>query len=328
MRDVALSLVVLLLVATLVLALRRSITRPLRAVSAAARRLAHGDIAAGVEYSNQDEIGDVAAAFRDVHGTAARLVDEIRAKNRAVRESHFDHRADVGGLEGVWSQLLAGMNDTMAAFADAREELRHFVEEEAALRRVATQVARGAVPEVVFAAVAEEVAKLLPGVDVALVGRYTPDQSIELVGGWSRLAQADWVGRIARIGGQNVSTAVFETGQPARIDQLEDDATPLTAIALGTGSRSSAGAPIKLEGQLWGVMIVGAIRQEGLPVGIESELAAFTELVATAIANADAGRRSPPRAGASSLPPMRRVGISSETSTTAHSSASCRRSSR
>jgi PAS domain S-box-containing protein len=123
-RDVALSLAVLVLVTALALALRRSITGPLREVSAAARALAHGDIAAGVEYSSRDEIGDAAAAFRDVHATAARLADEIRANSRAVRDNRLEHRADVGGLQGVWSQLLAGMNDTMAAFGELRDRRR------------------------------------------------------------------------------------------------------------------------------------------------------------------------------------------------------------
>ena len=120
-RDLALSLAILAVVTALALALRRSITRPLRDVSAAARGLAQGDIAAGVEYSSRDEIGDVAAAFRDVHATAARLVEEMRAKNRAVRENRLDHRADVSGLDGVWSQLVAGMNDTMASFVELQE---------------------------------------------------------------------------------------------------------------------------------------------------------------------------------------------------------------
>ena len=569
-RDVALSLGVLVLVTALALALRRSITGPLREVSAAARGLARGDVAARVDYSSRDEIGDVAAAFRDVDATADRLVDEIDAKNRAVRENRLDHRVDLGGLEGVWSQLAAGMNDTMAAFgelqdrqvhaeretarifemsidllcvigfdgyfkrvnpavertlgyprevllsrpavdfihpddrersneaysalrrgeqfgqvenrnvcadgsarwlqwsarpvaeegliylvgrditesrraareeaalrrvatlvargvardvvfsavaeeagrlmstdiamiarygpgpsatgivgwrrdgnaiplgkdvklggrnvasavfssasparvdsydaasgdvagwaqgvgirssvgvpitvegqlwgvmtvssetdaslppdtedrlsgftdlaataianAEARTELRHFADEQTGLRRVATLVARGVPPSMVFGAVAEEVGKVLPGVELALVGRYTPERSIEFVGGWSSFGEADWVGKTVTIGGRNVTTAVFETGQPARVDQLADDATAVTAVARGSGARSSAGAPVKVEGQLWGVMTVASSHEDALPVGIEHELAGFTELLATAIANAD-----------------------------------------
>jgi GAF domain-containing protein len=51
------------------------------------------------------------------------------------------------------------------------EESRGLAGAQAALRRVATLVARGAVPEEVFAAVTEEIGQLLP-VDSAGMGRY------------------------------------------------------------------------------------------------------------------------------------------------------------
>jgi GAF domain-containing protein len=44
---------------------------------------------------------------------------------------------------------------------------------------------------------------------------------------------------------------------------------------------------VRVEGRLWGVMVVGS-RVESLPAGIEARLAGFTELAATAIANAQA----------------------------------------
>jgi hypothetical protein len=56
-------------------------------------------------------------------------------------------------------------------------------------------------------------------------------------------------------------------------------------LGAAIGARSSAGAPTEVEGRLWGVIIVASSRDEGLPAGIEHRLAAFTELVATAIAN-------------------------------------------
>jgi signal transduction histidine kinase len=76
-----------------------------------------------VSYAGRDEIGDVAAAFRDLHVTAERLAAEIRATNAAIGASQLDHRADVGAFEGTWAHLLAGMNDTIAAFARARADL-------------------------------------------------------------------------------------------------------------------------------------------------------------------------------------------------------------
>ena len=81
---------------------------------------------------------------------------------------------------------------------------------------------------------------------------------------------------------------MFETRQPGRVDHLDEEASAVTALARASGARSSAGAPIEVEGRLWGVMIVASIHEAVLPPDIEHELAAFTELIATAIANAEA----------------------------------------
>jgi hypothetical protein len=56
--------------------------------------------------------------------------------------------------------------------------------EQAALRRVATLVARAAAPEAVFAAVNEEARRLL-GVDYATMARYDPDDVRTVVAAWS-----------------------------------------------------------------------------------------------------------------------------------------------
>ena len=123
LRNLGLLLAVLSVVTALGLVLRRSITQPLSEVWQGARTLSSGDLAFDVSYAGRDEIGDVAAAFRDLHVTAERLVGEIRATNAAISDNRLDHRADVSAFEGTWAQLLAGMNDTTAAFARARADL-------------------------------------------------------------------------------------------------------------------------------------------------------------------------------------------------------------
>jgi signal transduction histidine kinase len=200
----------------------------------------------------------------------------------------------------AFTELVA----TAIANAEARLELGAVAEEQAALRRVATLVAQGKPPSAVFAAVAEEVGRVVPAADVALVGRYDSEGALEFVGGWSADGDPSFVGTRVPLGGTNVSTIVFERNDPARVDYDADDATPATALAR-EWARSSAGAPINVEGRLWGVMVVGSLQPDGLPPGIEHELAGFTELVATAIANSQA--REELRAIADEQAALRRV---------------------
>ncbi|HTX65499.1 MAG TPA: GAF domain-containing protein, partial [Opitutaceae bacterium] len=173
------------------------------------------------------------------------------------------------------------------ANAEARAELRRVADEQAALRRVATLVARASPPTAVFAVVAEEVGRLFPAESTA-VGRYDPDGTVT-VGSWSRTGEPDTTGTRMPRGGQNVTTLVFETGRPARIDRYAaGDSSAVTATARSGGMRSAIGAPIIVAGRLWGVMALGCPREAGLAPGVDERLAAFAELAATAIANAEA----------------------------------------
>jgi GAF domain-containing protein len=162
------------------------------------------------------------------------------------------------------------------------------VDEQAALRRVATLVAGGASPEGVFALVAEEAGRLL-GADLTIVGRYDPDDAVTAVGAWRGTGTAlPLPDTRASLGGQNTATLVFRTGRPARIGDYADASGPPAEAGRGWGFRSAVGAPISIEGRLWGVMTVASTREEPLPAETEERLAGFTELVGTAIANAQA----------------------------------------
>lgn len=159
-------------------------------------------------------------------------------------------REEVGLLRGM--ARVAAMTMRMLRVLDqeraAREELEELAGEQAALRRVATLVARATPPAAVFAAVAEEVGHVLPAADFAMVGRYDPDGAVEVVGGWSRAGDNLLVGRRGHLGGRNVSTLVFEHNRPARVDHLADEGGALTTAARELGMGSSAGAPISVEG--------------------------------------------------------------------------------
>jgi signal transduction histidine kinase len=93
--------------------------------------------------------------------------------------------------------------------------------------------------------------------------------------------------RIQR-GGTNLTTIVLDTGRPARIDNYAVATGDAADVAHSQGVRSAVGAPILVEGHLWGLVVVGASGDQPLPPDAEKQLAAFTELVATAISNATA----------------------------------------
>jgi signal transduction histidine kinase len=120
-----------------------------------------------------------------------------------------------------------------------------------------------------------------------MVGRYDAGRAVEVAGGWSRTGGGLLAGRRAVLGGPDVSTLVFQTGRPARAGDLAGGGA-VTVAAMEMGMRSAAGAPISVEGRLWGVMIAASARQNALPPGTEHRLAAFTELIATTIAGAQA----------------------------------------
>jgi signal transduction histidine kinase len=191
--------------------------------------------------------------------------------------------ADTEARLASFTELVA----TAVANAESRAALARLAEEQAALRRVATLVARGAAPEEVFAAVAEEVGRLLP-VDVVNMGRYEPGRTLTFLASWDRAGQRFPVGRRRTLGGHNLGTIVFETGRPGRIDGYGHRSSgPLGAATVEAGIRSAVGTPILAEGRLWGVISAGSSREQLLPPDAEARLVSFTELVATAIANAE-----------------------------------------
>jgi signal transduction histidine kinase len=175
---------------------------------------------------------------------------------------------------------------TAIANAESRAGLARLAEEQAALRRVAMLVARGSAPEEVFAAVTDEVERLL-GLETAAMIRYESDGTRTVVAISGRLTHLFPVGERVELGGKNVSTLVFETGRPARLNSYADASGYLGDTLRQNGMRQAVGAPIIVEGRLWGAMNAGSAAEHPLPADTETRLVSFTELVATAVANAE-----------------------------------------
>ena len=187
-------------------------------------------------------------------------------------------------------ERLAEFTDLVAtaiANGQARDELARIADEQAALRRVATLVAQGASPSDVFAAVSGEVARLVPAEASALT-RFEADGTVTALGGWTTAGGYVYSGRCYAPEG-TVSGLVLESGCPARIADYDTEPGTAAADAREMGWRSSVGAPITVDGRLWGVLAVVSTKEDPLPAETEPRLSEFTNLVATAIANAESG---------------------------------------
>jgi GAF domain-containing protein len=124
--------------------------------------------------------------------------------------------------------------------------------DERALERIATLVAQGAAPDDVFAAVADEVSRLL-GVPAVTVGRFEPDRTITVLAAPS--APGFEVGRRRRLDGASVSATILDTGRPARGDyHPQPVGGDLGAAARATGIRSVVAVPVILDGAVWGLI--------------------------------------------------------------------------
>jgi signal transduction histidine kinase len=81
---------------------------------------------------------------------------------------------------------------------------------------------------------------------------------------------------------------VLRTGRSARMDNHDNAASPAAARIRELGMRSAVGAPIVVDGRLWGAATVSTSQSELLPLDTEARVGDFADLVATAIANAQA----------------------------------------
>ena len=192
----------------------------------------------------------------------------------------------------------------MAASPEPTREYR-VAEEQAALRRVAVLVARAAPPGEVFAAVTQEAGQLL-GADQAMLSRYDLGGAVSVMASWSSVGAGASVGTQMGVEVGNLHMRVFRTRQAAGLEDYAGVSGSAAEVARESGVHASVGAPVIIAGQLWGVMIVASTRAP-LPVGAEARLAGFTELAATAIADAQA--RTELRAFAEEQAALRRVAM-------------------
>jgi signal transduction histidine kinase len=172
----------------------------------------------------------------------------------------------------------------------ARNELRLLADEQAALRRVATLVAEAVPTSEVFQAVVREVG-LQCDADLARMERFEADDTVTAIAAWSGSGPGELaVGTRLALEGVSIAARVRATGHPARVDSFVGTSGPIAREAQALGIRASVGCPIVVGGRTWGVIAASTTREAPFPPDTESRIADFTELVATAVSNAEARR--------------------------------------
>jgi PAS domain S-box-containing protein len=245
---------------------------------------------ARVDYA--DVPGEIAAKLVHQAGIRSAVAVPIVVSGRlwgtmmALSTAAIPQAATTEARLASFTELVA----TALANAEARDELQQLADEQAALREVATLVARGAEPQDVFAAVAEVTGRVIGAASVNLA-RFTADEHNLTVSGWSERGTHVPPGTRLPLAGESINAIVWQMQAPGRVDSYAGLSGPLAARLRKLGIKSEVGAPVIVDGSLWGALYAGTDQPEPLPPGAEWRLASFAELIATAIANAEARRQ-------------------------------------
>jgi predicted ATPase/signal transduction histidine kinase len=202
-------------------------------------------------------------------------------ENRLMRGAFTTERLD--GVKLIAGQLAVSLDN-----AQLYAEFRRIADEQAALRRVATLVARGVEPSEVFDAVTDEMRRCTDAMTAGL-WRYETSSELTLLAGAAAdtALLAEWpVGTRTPIEGNTLASTVLQTRRAARMDDYENVTGSIAERVRNVGVRAAVGVPIIVDQGLWGMAAVGSIRPGPMPADTEARISDFADLVATAIANA------------------------------------------
>ncbi|MDT5185109.1 MAG: hypothetical protein QOI29_3267 [Mycobacterium sp.] len=190
----------------------------------------------------------------------------------------MDELITAGELAGGQLDLAL---DNVALYA----EYRRLAAEQAALRRLATLVARGVEPSEVFGAAINEMRRCVSA-QTAGLWRYESSGEITKVAAADhpRVQLMKWpVGTRTPIDGGTLAAVVQRTGRPARMDSYENSGGSLAARVRAVGVRATVGVPVIVDGRVWGLAVVGSVEPGPMPADTEVRISGFAELIGTAL---------------------------------------------
>jgi sugar diacid utilization regulator len=204
--------------------------------------------------------GELSAGFQSDQTIDEDAVDGLVTAEECAAE--FDENRDDGTLHAEYRRLAA---------------------DQAALRRVATLVARGVEPLEVFGAVADEMRRCVPA-DTAGLWRFETDGEITKVAAADPEALARWpVGTRTPVEENTLATLLHRSGRPARIDSYDNVAGSIAARVRAVGVCAAVGVPIIIDERVWGLAAVGSLQPGPMPADTEVRIGRFAELIAAAV---------------------------------------------
>jgi PAS domain S-box-containing protein len=224
------------------------------------------------DFIDPDDLERVQTAGQEL----VRSGEEYRTESRWIRRDGSGRWLRWAGWFDTRTRLIYA---TSRDITDSRGR-----EEQAALRRVATLVAKATSPAEVFEAVTAEMRQLL-GVDGAMLVRFEDEGSSTVMAhdvlGGPRLA----AGTRLPVEADSIIAEMRRTGRSVRRDGPEPTPAALKARVRERGLIGAAKAPVVVQGRIWGY--AGIAWRQPVPADTEARMVQFTELVGTAIANAD-----------------------------------------
>jgi len=187
-----------------------------------------------------------------------------------------------------WNTRTMPDNGLMYAAARDVTENRMLTHEQAALRRVATLVAQGHDAGELFDAVAVEVGQLLSA-DATRLLRYDEDGTASVVGSYGASDAEIGVGSHVSVDRGQLWERVAQSRRAECTDHLREGSDALAKSLRDVGMAAAVAVPIVVSGRPWGAIVAAWTHPDMAGGDTEIRMAQFTELVATAVANAESG---------------------------------------
>jgi methyl-accepting chemotaxis protein len=103
----------------------RVVLKPIRKLSGSASKLAKGDMHFEIGINSTNEMGQLAASFKEVQDSIRNIFAEVTAFEKSFETGDLTKRADTGRFQGEYREIIAGLNGIMDAVSTLVKNVRN-----------------------------------------------------------------------------------------------------------------------------------------------------------------------------------------------------------